>query len=204
MRHLGILAIVLALAALMSAHGEALAAWGVKGGLSLAGQEFDPLPEDIDIEGRAGLYAAIYGVPIGMGPVRLVTELGYAQKGMTSVESGRNAGRPDRATEKHDNRLDYLSLAVFGEISLFGGPIKPYVALGPRVDVLLGQDVSDFFASLYDDSGSVDFGGDIAAGVRLANLALEARYSMVFDDSFKDESLEVKNSTVLLLVGIEF
>jgi hypothetical protein len=205
MRRLGFLSAIVVFAFFVSAPTVALAAWGVKGGLSLASQEFDPLPAGIDdVQGRVGLYAAFYVVPLELGPVRLVAELGYAQKGMTSVERGTRALRVDRGDERQDNRLDYASLSVLAQLGLFGGPAKPYVAAGPRFDVLLGHDAQDFLESVYDGSKSVSLGADVAGGVRFANLLLEARYSMDLGDSFQDPTFDVTNSTVLLLAGFEF
>lgn len=191
--------------------------YGFKTGFVIANQDFDYSVLDynsneiiLDLEKHYGL---IIGPSIGLfkeSNIDLIIELNYVQKGMIYEmdrydENGNNLG-----TINFNNRVEYLSLLILGELS-YNSTIKlPYLLIGPRIDILLGYKSEDnLFDDVYDDFESFDFGGSIGLGYELNlwesyNFLFEIRFSPSFTNSYETELLTVKNNSVDFLTGIKF
>jgi len=178
--------------------------WGVKAGVSLAGQDLGEYGPEVD--GRTGLHAGVYVVAVQRGRFALLVEASYVQKGMKSTDYVSDPDEPNISEVEFDNRVDYISVPVLAEFSLSDGDIAPYVAGGIRCDFLLGYDSEWLIQYQYEDLSSLDFGYDIAAGIRTGSVLFEARYSGAFGESFSEsgEAVTITNSAVLLSVGTRF
>ena len=203
--HTRLLAVAVTLS-LAFVQAAAAASWGVKGGGTLAGQRFEWAGGSVwEFDGRVGVHIGVV-VEWNLTPqLDVVAEAIYVQKGMTEEITMLHPDDPvPFESITLDNRLDYLSLPVLVKFRLFRGPVHPYVAVGPRVDVLLARGGEPPYEELYDDFSSLDLGLDLVAGLRIHGVLLEARYSTTHTESLAHEEVAATNSAVLISLGVLF
>ena len=167
------------------------------------------------------LYAEWLDVPF----FSVVTEAGYVQRGFTETMELRDLDNAPAGTAEGTSRLDYLTTAALGTVSIpvLGG--RPYLIAGPRLDVLVNQapgafgfgasEVEGISEDLILESGVPDhfespaFGITVGAGITLprvlpARLSLEARYDRDITDSTSAVPAETRNNAVTVMLGVGF
>ena len=107
-----------------------------------------------------------------------------------------------------NNRIDYLSFALFAKYNFNLLLIKPYIFGGPRADFEVTKNIYPGFSEVYDDFNKSILGWSIGAGIEIGllpvGLMAEIRYNADKDNAFQNENLTVKNSTIELRGGIRF
>jgi hypothetical protein len=116
-----------ALLALVAAAAPAQAQFGIRGGVDLT--RF--VGKDVrNVESKTGLRMGGSLQLLSIGPVAIVPEIHYAQKG--ARQSGNVPGMPGMTTL--DFSLDYIEVPVLAKLYLASGRsrlLRPYVAAGP-------------------------------------------------------------------------
>lgn len=184
--------------------------YGTKTGLAIANQIFDynDYSFSSDYENRYGLDIGAFIEYSNNSNLHILFETHYIQKGMVYEMEERDDTGQLVGIITFNNRVDYLEFDVFGKLAHNFNNSSLYFILGPRIDLLLGHD-SKFFNNLYDDFERFDFGGTFGLGYEFKllesnNFLFEIRYSPSFTNSYKTNSLTVKNNSFEILTGIKF
>lgn len=170
------------------------------------------------------LYAEWLDVPF-FSVFSVVTEAGYVQRGFTETMELRDPDGAPAGTAERTSRLDYVTTAALGTMSVpvLGG--RPYLIAGPRLDVLVNRapgafefgasEVEGIFedvileSELAESFESPAFGVTVGAGVALprvlpARLSLEARYDRDITDSTSAVPAETRNNAFTVTLGVGF
>jgi len=185
--------------------------WGLKAGLSVSDQTYDYSVAGLNIDrlSQTGLAAGIF-INLNFGSFTSIRfGVDYVQKGsgidvliMTSQYVG-------QGTIRFEDRIDYLSINLLATPSLIKvPPISPYLIIGPRVDILISSDT--YIETLTSDKlKSGIFGASVGAGFKFSiasasSLFVEAVYQPDFSDTFKINTLTIKNKSILISAGLLF
>ena len=192
------------------ANAQFIAGYGFKGGLTVANQNFGYTTfHTDDNRNRNGLSVGAFIELFDLNTIHLLSEVYYVQKGMIheQLKTGEESPVPI-GTLKFNNRVDYISISILAKIFIKTGSFSPYLAVGPRFDVMTSfRSENHSFDLVYDDFKRWDIGGDVGIGseYRISNnldLIFEVRYSPSFSTAYESEYLEVKNKSYAFLVGI--
>ena len=158
---------------------------------------------------RWGVDAGVFVEALDIPFVSVLAELHYIQKGFTTTLPVTTAAQPDGTGEDitFKPRVDYLSLPILAKVRFEVGSFTPYVFAGPRVDFFLSN-TDDGFALVLDKFKKTDVGVSIGIGAEVplsfvSYLLAEFRYSPSFTESFASGSLNVKNQSIELLLGVQ-
>ena len=192
------------------AFAQIFHSYGVKLGVVAARQNWDISPL-VSTEARWGLDVGGFVEPIQIAPVSILGEMHYIQKGTKYIatetyRANNLLGYEDRLVT-YNPRLDYLSFAVFGKLSVEVSILKVSCFAGPRLDVVIGKE-DDGLTGLYDKFKQTDFGTTLGLGfesllIREPTLSLEFRYSPSLIDAYTTTIRSVKNDSFEILVGIQ-
>jgi hypothetical protein len=185
--------------------------WGLKAGVSVSDQTYDYSVAGLNVDrlNQSGMAAGIF-INLNFSPLTSVRfGVDYVQKGsgidvliMTSQYVG-------QGTKRFEDRIDYLSINLLATPSLIKvPPISPYLIIGPRVDVLISSNTYIETLSSENLKSSI-IGASVGAGFKLSiapasSLFVEAVYQPDFSDTFKIETLTIKNKSFLISAGILF
>ena len=186
--------------------------WGLKAGLSVSDQSYDYTVPGLNVDrlNQTGIAAGIF-INLNFSPLTSVRfGVDYIQKGsaievdLTTPQSPTVIG-----TLRFEDRLDYLSFNLLATPSLIKTPpISPYLIVGPRVDFLISSDT--YIETLTSDKlKSGIFGASVGAGFKFSiastsSLFVEAVYQPDFSDTFKINTLTIKNKSFLISAGVLF
>ena len=185
----------------IASTGLALPAFGVKAGICIADQEFESdifgtLPTDrrigVDIGGYIEWPWRRYS--------KILLELHYVQRGMKEEWLETTPQGTGLRTVKFNNRVDYLSVPILVKVGVPSGSYRPFLALGPRIDVLLYSD-SPIWQEVYDDLEKVDVGADVAVGLDTRWISIETRYNYSLASTIGWARLSVTNKSFEVLLG---
>lgn len=213
-----LLLLVLALAFL--APLPASAQFTARGGLNLATVFGDDVE---DAESVRGLnFGGSFGL-VGVGPVQLLGEVYYRQKGARGGLAGFQEAA--MAGETVEVGLDYVEIPVLARVDLGGGGgrFRPYIQGGPAfgwqlecgVEVAADggsetacDDLTEGFEETlrdYELGAVVGAGLDIRVLRGLGALNLDARYTHGLSEIGKgSETLEIRNRAYTLMLGWSF
>ncbi len=182
--------------------------FGVKTGIGITNLSYKTtFIGELEFDNRIGVdlggFLVFYETPV----VSSLIELRYFQKGMTYEIEGKDQYNQDTGMVKYDNRLDYLSISLFGQYTLRRSTLSPYLYFGPRIDFLIGYD-SDGWDILFEEFKSPEFGADIGAGTEikvgtLPVMLAEFRYNFYLDYAYKTDQIEMRNRSFEILVGVK-
>ena len=133
-------------------------------------------------------------------PVSVLTELRFLRKG--TVVKG-------IVDDPIGIRADYLSVSALARfaLSVYDLPYDwahLYVAVGPRLDVLIGDGPETDLTWFDAEFESVDWGGDVAVGAAVFNLLADVRYSPSFSYCYDKDGLKVRNTAWTFALGVRF
>nr|MBS0037708.1 PorT family protein [Saprospiraceae bacterium] len=185
---------------------------GVRAGVNLASQEYDP---DIT-QDQSSIIGLNLGVIYEMGISELLTiqpELHFIQKGAKD-EFDELGG-----SYESEIRLNYLELGIMARLDLldFGNDAGLYVGITPNLGYALSgktKSSGSFGGISFDDEEDIDFDDDgierldfgigLGAGVNFGNFFIDARYNLGLADIVEDDDLTVNNKGILVGVGYKF
>ena len=158
-----------------------------------------------DVESRKGLNLGAAIPLFHFGPIAIVPEIYYAQKG---------ADFPTQGLGLVEFSLDYIEIPVLARLNLGGGMIRPYLQAGPsfawQLDCSLSLstgegDAEDCGDTLDEEVRDYDqgivFGGGVDFSVAgIGALNLDARFERGLARITKDGE-DVKNQAFTLMLG---
>lgn len=159
-----------------------------------------------DVESRKGLNLGAAIPLFHLGPIAIVPEIYYAQKG---------ADRPTPGLGLVEFSLDYIEVPVLARLNLGGGMIRPYLQAGPsfawQLDCSLslstiegdeGEDCGETLnEELRDYDQGIVFGGGVDFGFAgIGALNLDARFERGLARITKNGE-DVKNQAFTLMLG---
>jgi len=205
-------AVILCLTLLISSTAQAqlIRGYGVKAGAVAASQSWDYTSGiDIGPETRWGYDFGLFVEAINVPFISLLIEMHYVQKGFsmnTVITMSADPSFIDIRIGKP--RLDYLSIPLLAKLRFGMGGLTPFIAAGPRYDLLLNREAEGMEA-VYDEIKNTDAGITVVAGMELSvpllvGITAEARYSPSFNDIYHTDLLAVKNKSFEFLVGVRF
>jgi opacity protein-like surface antigen len=209
MIRLAALAVLLALAA-APASAQRVEAFGLKLGPTVSTIETD-LPSEDPIS-RRGVNAVLFaqvGLP---GPVSLVTEAGYLERGYArNTGSIPDDGSMEPYTYRLDRRMQYVTVAALARLDVARvGPVSAYAVAGPRMNALVGRRGEDTDGGMPGyEYRSVAWDVTAGAGVELVRglpVLVEARYNAGLNDALDGEGWRgsAYHRATEVLVGFRF
>jgi len=169
----------------------------------------NPFFENSNLKSRLGIDVALFLNAFKSKGICLLLEMHYLQKGFKEQFLVSSEESPDGTGEFFElkPRIDYLSFPILAKLQL-PMHLSPYIVVGPRIDVRLGQK-ADGYQAVYDHLNRLDLGASIGMGVETPellsfNFLVEFRYSPSFTDVFESDTLTLKNKSFEFLVGIGF
>lgn len=206
-------------------YSQFLTGFGIKGGVTLAEQDFDYSNNDLYFDPKPiiGFNASVFAEVINDKHFSLLADLGYEQRGnsfeiIRSDEFGNEIGRYDQF-----NRTHYISIGALARIRHQGKSITPYFLLGPRLDLYLGYNISysdnyDYPENLvggggenklYEDTKNINYSVNFGAGLQFEKLLpfptmIELNYAPLINSSYNNSLVIVKDQYVNLKLGISF
>lgn len=184
--------------------------YGFKFGITKASQDWNyKSSNSFSPNSRTGINIGVFAESLHLLGLSAVGEMNYSQKGMTSdILITSESGPEPIGTMTINNRIDYLSVALFAKYNFNLLLVKPYIYGGPRADFEVTKNINPGFRIVYDDFDKSILGWSVGAGVELAllpvGLLAEIRYNADKDNAFQNENLSVKNSTIEIRGGIRF
>jgi hypothetical protein len=102
--------------------------------------------------------------------------------------------------------IDYLSIVPLLKAGVSFGPGRPYVMVGPRLDLKVGGD-SELNSVASDGLETLNWGVTGAVGYELPvgeshRLTLEIHYHRDFSDAYRLTRLTVRNRALIVMVGM--
>jgi hypothetical protein len=171
------LALALSAAPVSAQHPRA---WGIKAGSTLSSIDTE-LPSE-DPQRRRGYAALVFGEWTGAGPLSLVAEAGYVERGYTRDAT---VIVDDQVFERQvDRRFQYVSLAALSKARVGTlGPLSTYVVAGPRINALVGSRRGEGVPGY--DYGSVVWEASAGAGAEARHAVLEVRYNRGLNNALR-------------------
>jgi hypothetical protein len=183
-------------------HAQLLRGAGVKLGLTIASQEWDYAPVNIDPNNRAGFNIGIFAEFFDMPIVSVIGEINYVQKGLTGL-----GGIIFDETLGGDIRLNYLNFSVLGKLRIDYIAVSPYIVAGPKLDIELSRDA--IANSLIINNFSKErLGFKIGLGTEIhlpaASLLVEVLYDTDFNQLYNQNNLSIDTKSYDLRIGLMF
>jgi hypothetical protein len=202
------------LIAASSANGQVLFGFGLKGGAVRAEQSWEYTPSWL---AENSYKSSIWGFDIGaytglvsISDFTLQVEIHYTQKGKTTtvietILADNPQGYIDLGPREIKSRFHYLSMPVLIKFSPDLWVVRPFIAAGPSLEYLVSHPQSP----TYDQFNRAEIAGTISVGAELSlgfihALSGEVRYTQELTNSFQNESVTVKTSTLAFLLGVSF
>jgi hypothetical protein len=207
----------LAFCSLFSLSAQDEPYFGASVGICVANQTWDA-GSDVSVtylKPQIGMYLGANMEFYSKDQIGLMTELGFIQKGTQLEWRVTNPAEPIYAlgTIEEDYKLNYLQCWVAVKLKADLDQLKPYVLLGPRLDVQLSE-VKTFPNSNVKNVSSI-FGGVAGAGFQYIprrknyRIYVQGIYLMDFIDmhytssSETNTALTIRNSAFLINVGVQ-
>ena len=200
----------LLLALLVNSYSTAQG-FGIKGGLSYSGQdyEYDIASFSVDRLSQSGITAGIFLTYDVWLLSELRFEFEYVQKG-SGVDVLLTTEQYPEGYERIiiQERIHYISLNVLATPTLARNwTLSPYFVIGPRIDILTSTS-SNYPSLVLDDLNPAVLGGTIGIGFKLplnsSSLLFEGVYNYDFTHAYDKGVLTVKNNSIQLTTGLSF
>lgn len=159
---------------------------------------------DFETERRIGVGLAGFVEFNTAGPMSVVTEVGYAQRGYAWEIDVRDAQNNPQGTTKLNERFDFLSLDAALKFRHAFSWITPYALAGPEVRFKLGGN-----GPLSDPQSGTTYGltsgigAELMRGTGLGFLA-EIRYAVDLSNSLPDVPRDIYHNAIDIRMGVRF
>jgi len=186
---------------------------GLKIGGTLSHQNWDYSNSGLNInfnpDNKLGFNLGIFVESSEISFLKFVGEINFVQKGVeeetiiTTVENPFGTGE----TKLWKLGLNYLNLSILAKPNLDLGLFKPYLLLGPKVDLELSKSIESK-ESFYDEFSKSRIGLKLGVGseINIINLRflVEFIYDTDFANLYKNEILEITSYSYDFRIGIYF
>ena len=172
-------------------YSQTFAGFGIKGGLVLASHTF---AEAGSTYSRTGFEAGVLGEFFKLKLFSLITEVNFEQKG----------GNDRFESIDHYLTVYVLSIPMLAKLTSFTGKFLPYLSVGPRIDVYIGNDKTEPDKYYYQDINPVDFGITAAIG---SEIQISKKISLLAETSWSPDLTTYRSPTVthdLIIRNISF
>jgi hypothetical protein len=171
---------------------------GVKGSFSSSGRNSQA---DSQFERRIGVNLGAE-VEWGFGNYfSMHSDFEYSQRGWKTKATD------SQSAEKTD--LSYVSIPVLFQFSVPAVIVKPYIQIGPRLDILTKISSDTYGNSIPKDWSKTLVGGSVAAGAQIQKfhpiiISGTARYNFDFANLSSAQDIKVKNNSLDVWVGVGY
>ena len=221
MKPFALLLLLVALLVPERLEAQALRSYGVKAAFTSSDVAFEFEYGSLDFDRRRGTNVALFAEWLDNPFFSLLTQLEYAQRGFVMVFQ-RTVPSRDNPEVGHvedvaaGTRIDYLSALVPLKLRYpVGASLTPFVLVGPRVDILLGQHAEEYEGAFgperfkLQDLRRSQVGFSTGAGLTVGglgklSLTLEARYNLDFTDASSNPEVEIKHNAFDVWFGVAF
>lgn len=161
-----------------------------------------------------GFGALLFAEWLDVGPLSLVTEAGYMQRGFTQDRGVCLYRVRGSICYSHTSTayLHYLSMATLAKLQYARGSLAPYVLLGPRLEIQINRGEEFTYPHMAEQ---FIWHGTVGAGIELNSLlglplVTEIRYSFALESALSEEDrqsaldLAGYNRSVEVMLGITF
>jgi len=205
------------------ADAQLIKHWGLFGGVTSSEHEVNEYNLSVrHLRGNTGFHMGGYAEWLNVPRVSILTQFSYVQKGADWEYYETIYDIPFSNLVTRHLRLDYLSLAVLGKVTLPAGVLLPYFVGGPRLDFLVWREKNlqvplNFIQEKFKDViWGLTFGGGIQTrSIGSVLLLMEFRYNMDLNNSYELTWLHpfdggttyrttMKNSSFDVSVGVGF
>ena len=193
------------------ANGQLVNSIGVKGGISIANQEWDYKSIDSRIEknNRTGIYSALSLEFFKSKNLSLITDIGFIEKGHKEDIEMTSADSPESGPIKtFDTKFSYFEFVPMLKIRKEIGKLIPYALLGARLDYQLSHKSEIDYSALEKDFNKKIYGLTTGAGIeykiKKIGINSEFQYQHDFNKVLENERLEVKNRSLIVSLGIKY
>lgn len=192
--------------------GQSIDGYGIKVGWGLTNHswEYDPsINVKLDWENNSGITARAFADISFLSFLNVEAEIGYAQKGAKYKIAVTTMTQPDGTGEfiNINNRLNYLSLSLMGKVKYKLELFTPYIVLGPEYNYLLSKQIEQGFEIVYDKFKKDIFGFTVGIGSEIkllpVNIIVEYRYSKDLTNNYDSATIDIKNYSHTILIGVE-
>ena len=194
-------------------YAQLVNGYGIKIGGTIANQNWEKKNAfaDFNPDHRLGINAGVYTEFLNLPLFGIISELNYTQKGMKLELPLTTFDDPDGSSGKTKsifNRIDYLSFAIEGKFKFNMSLLRPYIFVGPRVDIYLNKKVEKSLDVIYNDLENQIYGLSLGIGSELnnklpVNLLVELQYNYDFTLAYESGLYEIKNKSLDFKIGIK-
>ncbi len=194
--------------------GQIINGYGVKLGVTNAFQNWDYKVTNMnsfDSDKRWGINVGAFVELINSPFFSINTEINYNQKGMKEDVAITTASHPGGTGEykTHNNRIDYLTFALLGKLSYKILLFKPYIFVGPRMDLQISKSISKGWEDVFDKMKKSVYGISFGIGTEMMEilqipLLVEFQYNYDFTDVYKNDNLVINNNSLDVKLGVKF
>ncbi len=215
-------ALLLTLISYSISFSQFLTGFGLKGGITLAGQdlEFSNNVINYDPKPILGYNASFFVEVINNKVITAVVDHSYEQRGhsvevIKTDEFGNQIGTFDMIFRTH-----YLSVGTLAKIRYETESVTPYLVIGPRIDMYLGYKISysegepeigdpGLTSVIHEDTKKFNYSINLGAGLQFEKLfpfqtMVEFNYSPAINSSYNNTFVIVKDHYLNLKLGINF
>lgn len=193
-----------------TAQAQLMRGYGIKGGAVSSNQSWHSVNSSTNLptSDRWGFTLAGFLEFLNFPFLSSLLEAQYTQKGMIVtlplVSVAEPYDPPLYATYRP--RIDYLSILLLLKLRPPIDLVRPYVIVGPRLDLYILERDDRFYFNTHQFEPS-DFGLVMGIGIELEHpipILVEFRYNPNYSDSLVDNFNSVRNRSRDFLVGFRF
>ena len=195
----------------ISTYAQIIPSYGLKIGLGITNHSWEyepPINSKLDWDNNYGVTIRAFADVAFNNIIVAEGEIGYSQKGIRKTIPVTTVQNPDGIGESIDvtNKLNYLSLSLIGKIKIETDLFSPFILIGPQYNRLLSSNIAKGFEVVYDhfekDIFSITVGLGSEFKIFSINALLEYRYERDINNNSKLSTIDIKNYSHTILVGI--
>ncbi|HLP81401.1 MAG TPA: porin family protein [Nitrosomonas sp.] len=208
MKHIIVIVIISCVLLFNESKAQLIKTYGVKLAYTAATENFDPKWSP-NVKYRQGVNAAVFAEWLNFPVFSIISQIEYAQRGaFVDYLPTQDAAGPEHIIWTEHTRVDYLSIPLFAKFSIPMGTLSPFIALGPKIDILLGHRSDEGHLNyIYDQFNNTTLGGTFSIGGQMKSglpfsVILEGRFNFDFQDSYSSDGLKIRNTSIDIWLGL--
>lgn len=195
----------------ISTYAQIIPSYGLKIGSGITNHSWEyepPINSKLDWDNNYGVTIRAFADVAFNNIIVAEGEIGYSQKGIRKTIPVTTVQNPDGIGESIDvtNKLNYLSLSLIGKIKIETDLFSPFILIGPQYNRLLSSNIAKGFEVVYDhfekDIFSITVGLGSEFKIFSINALLEYRYERDINNNSKLSTIDIRNYSHSILVGI--